>query len=188
MIWKHKLKHNMPTERKCKLCKKPGHNRRTCKFHTVSVVTPKPPVIESDTCPICMETLEKTNYASTKCGHQFCLECLIRHVGNKSNCPICRTPVGKPVPAPAPGPRTPRGELFEWPFSIDRTEFTPEDMAYMDRVHAELSAAAASVAASSVAATAAADYRAASSVAATAAADYILTLETTLGITRRSRR
>ena len=90
----------MPTERKCKLCKQPGHNRRTCKFHTVSVATPKPsPAIESDTCPICMETLEKTNYASTKCGHQFCLECLLRHVGNKANCPICRAVVGN-VPTP----------------------------------------------------------------------------------------
>ena len=89
----------MPTERKCKLCKKPGHNRRTCKFHTVSVVTPKPPVIESDTCPICMETLEKTNYASTKCGHQFCLECLLRHVSTKADCPLCRAVVGN-VPTP----------------------------------------------------------------------------------------
>jgi hypothetical protein len=83
-------------------------------------------VIEADTCPICMETLEKTNYASTKCGHQFCLDCLIRHVGNKANCPICRAVVGNPPPVP--GPRTPRAPP---PPLTQAPEFTPEFMAYM---------------------------------------------------------
>jgi len=71
-----------------------------------------------------METLGKTNYASTKCGHQFCLDCLIRHVGNKANCPICRAVVGNPPPVPGP-PRAPPPPLTQAP------EFTPEFMAYM---------------------------------------------------------
>ena len=92
----------------CTLCKRSGHNRRTCEKR--SVATPKPtPVIESDTCPICMETLEKTNYASTKCGHQFCLECLLRHVSTKSDCPLCRAVVGN-VTTPALTP----ANLDEW--------------------------------------------------------------------------
>ena len=88
----------------CGNCGATGHNKRTCRVSTQNtdpLLTQLPTsttVIEADTCPICMETLEKTNYASTKCGHQFCLDCLIRHVGNKANCPICRADVGKPTP------------------------------------------------------------------------------------------
>jgi len=92
----------MPNQ--CGNCGETGHNKRTCR--RVSTKNPKKSdtttVIEAETCPICMETLEKTNYASTKCGHQFCLDCLIRHVGNKANCPICRADVGNPVPVPVP--------------------------------------------------------------------------------------
>jgi hypothetical protein len=47
-------------------------------------------VTESDTCPICMENLEKTNCCITSCGHQFCLECIIKHSNTKSDCPLCR--------------------------------------------------------------------------------------------------
>jgi hypothetical protein len=47
-------------------------------------------VTETDTCPICMENLEKTNCCITSCGHQFCLECIIKHSNTKSDCPLCR--------------------------------------------------------------------------------------------------
>ena len=89
--------------RGCRNCGTPGHNRRTCRAPRTGIMpsmvnSKTTTVIEATECPICMETLEKTNYASTKCGHQFCLDCLIRHVGNKANCPICRADVGKPTP------------------------------------------------------------------------------------------
>jgi hypothetical protein len=46
--------------------------------------------IETETCPICMETLGKTNCCTTPCGHQFCLECMFKHSKTKANCPLCR--------------------------------------------------------------------------------------------------
>lgn len=45
---------------------------------------------ETETCPICMETLGKTNCCTTPCGHQFCLECMFKHSKTKANCPLCR--------------------------------------------------------------------------------------------------
>ena len=41
-------------------------------------------------CPICMENLGKTNVCTTKCGHQFCLECMLKHSKKNKNCPMCR--------------------------------------------------------------------------------------------------
>lgn len=47
-------------------------------------------------CSICLKdiTSEKTNVAVTKCGHKFCLTCILKAVymsGNK--CPLCRTQI-----------------------------------------------------------------------------------------------
>ena len=116
--------------RGCGNCGTPGHNRRTCRAPRTGIMpsmvnskskSKTTTVIEATECPICMETLEKTNYASTKCGHQFCLDCLIRHVGNKANCPICRAVVGNSSPVPKPDP----------PPLTQAPDFTPEFMAYM---------------------------------------------------------
>lgn len=44
-------------------------------------------------CPICYESLENTNICTTKCKHNFCTCCFIKHVCNKSilpKCPLCR--------------------------------------------------------------------------------------------------
>lgn len=41
-------------------------------------------------CPICMEPLSKLNNCVSKCGHKFCLECLLKSYRKKNNCPICR--------------------------------------------------------------------------------------------------
>ena len=49
--------------------------------------------IEAEDCPICMEKLGKTNCCTTGCGHQFCLNCFVKHVSTKDTCPICRQKV-----------------------------------------------------------------------------------------------
>lgn len=45
-----------------------------------------------DDCPICMDTINATNYAITHCGHEFhksCLEEAIKH-STSDTCPTCR--------------------------------------------------------------------------------------------------
>ena len=49
--------------------------------------------IETEDCPICMEKLGKTNCCTTGCGHQYCLNCFVKHVGTKDTCPVCRQKV-----------------------------------------------------------------------------------------------
>ena len=49
--------------------------------------------IEAEDCPICMEKLGKTNCCTTGCGHQYCLNCFVKHVGTKDTCPVCRQKV-----------------------------------------------------------------------------------------------
>lgn len=50
-------------------------------------------------CPICLNNIKKTiNYCVTDCKHSFCLECMIRHMRNKTQksrnkCPICRNKI-----------------------------------------------------------------------------------------------
>ena len=41
-------------------------------------------------CPVCMEPLGKLNNCVSKCGHKFCLECLLKSYRKKNNCPMCR--------------------------------------------------------------------------------------------------
>ena len=52
---------------------------------------------EINKCGICLETLEKTNVCVTKCGHSFCLECIIKNTNYKNNCPICRREIVKNI-------------------------------------------------------------------------------------------
>ena len=51
------------------------------------------------TCFICYEEYSTTrNSAITICGHQFCLECIIKHCQLNTSCPMCRDSlVKKPV-------------------------------------------------------------------------------------------
>ena len=97
----------------CGLCRQTGHNRRTCPTAHVSVppsVAAPVTAFESDSCPICMETLTATGRCTTPCGHQFCLGCFIKAYRVKPNCPICRDEmvtlrdVSLPVQAPDPIP------------------------------------------------------------------------------------
>lgn len=46
--------------------------------------------IQTDDCPICMESLYNTNKFITRCGHQFCGDCMITHIRHHNNCPCCR--------------------------------------------------------------------------------------------------
>lgn len=49
--------------------------------------------IENDNqedCPVCMEPIGKINSCVSKCGHKFCLECLLKSYRKKNNCPMCR--------------------------------------------------------------------------------------------------
>ena len=45
---------------------------------------------EQTDCPVCMEPIGKINSCVSKCGHKFCLECLLKSYRKKNNCPICR--------------------------------------------------------------------------------------------------
>jgi hypothetical protein len=44
-------------------------------------------------CPICMNTLGKTDVCVTKCGHKYCSTCFVRCVMNKNSCPMCRAKI-----------------------------------------------------------------------------------------------
>jgi hypothetical protein len=57
--------------------------------------TPHLEVYVSESCPICMESLGKTNVTTMLCGHQTCTGCFSRNIiESKSNrCPVCREKV-----------------------------------------------------------------------------------------------
>lgn len=52
---------------------------------------------ETNVCGICLELLEKTNVCVTRCGHSFCLECIIKNTNYKNNCPNCRKEIVKNI-------------------------------------------------------------------------------------------
>jgi hypothetical protein len=52
-------------------------------------------VYVSESCPICMEAIGKTNVTTMLCGHQTCTGCFARNIiESQSNCcPVCREKV-----------------------------------------------------------------------------------------------
>ena len=46
--------------------------------------------MSANTCPICLDTIEETNFCVTACKHSFCLSCLHTSLLNKESCPLCR--------------------------------------------------------------------------------------------------
>lgn len=44
-------------------------------------------------CPICKESLSDKNVCNTKCGHTYCMNCIIKHSNNDKRCPLCRKEV-----------------------------------------------------------------------------------------------
>ena len=64
---------------------------------TYGAVTQKKPLAtqcqepyEATDCGICMEELLNTNKFITRCGHQFCGCCMIKHMRTQAFCPTCR--------------------------------------------------------------------------------------------------
>jgi hypothetical protein len=47
----------------------------------------EPPPVE---CPICLEYIAFNEINRTKCNHEFCHSCLLRHISTKMTCPLCR--------------------------------------------------------------------------------------------------
>lgn len=45
---------------------------------------------ENTECPVCMESIGNINNCVSKCGHRFCLECLLKSYKKKNSCPLCR--------------------------------------------------------------------------------------------------
>jgi hypothetical protein len=43
-----------------------------------------------DDCPICKEEIRETDICKTKCGHRYCLSCMLTHSTNNNRCPLCR--------------------------------------------------------------------------------------------------
>ena len=56
--------------------------------------------IETDACPVCMDTLGETNKTILRCGHQFCGDCIFTHFQNSggTSCPCCRKDFATRVP------------------------------------------------------------------------------------------
>lgn len=49
----------------------------------------KAPCVSTE-CPICMDEFHSTDLFVTRCGHQFHGTCMIRHMKQHDNCPMCR--------------------------------------------------------------------------------------------------
>lgn len=70
-------------------------NKRCTKF----IVMSDSNVNVDNECPICMDKLEETNISVTKCGHSFCLQCIIKHSKSGDNrCPLCRANITEDEP------------------------------------------------------------------------------------------
>lgn len=59
---------------------------------------------EETSCPICFLDFTHKNVCVTKCGHKFCLECILTHHKRKNDCPLCRAELCKPIKTSRPKP------------------------------------------------------------------------------------
>jgi hypothetical protein len=50
---------------------------------------------EKEPCAICLEKITENNSCITKCGHHFCLTCLLQHYSNNNSCPLCREKISE---------------------------------------------------------------------------------------------
>ena len=48
-------------------------------------------VFSTNECCICFEPIEANNNCTTRCGHTFCLNCMIQSLKMNTTCPTCRT-------------------------------------------------------------------------------------------------
>ena len=93
----------------CKICGETKHEAKDCWMRHVTLNNEewtegnmgsplqidlskviKSPVHKNEECPICFEKIEERNCATTKCGHQFCLSCIIKSGRISNDCPLCR--------------------------------------------------------------------------------------------------
>ena len=94
----------------CSICKKTGHNRRSCPHANVTMrktttaklkSMAKTFVSDDKDCCVCMCAIKSTNCCTTKCGHNFCLSCFIECAKRKPECPMCRTKLDFSLPLPS---------------------------------------------------------------------------------------
>ena len=43
-----------------------------------------------DPCPVCLESMTGRNMFTTRCGHQFCADCILNNTEYANTCPLCR--------------------------------------------------------------------------------------------------
>lgn len=43
-----------------------------------------------DSCPVCLESMTGRNIFTTRCGHQFCADCILNNTEYANTCPLCR--------------------------------------------------------------------------------------------------
>ena len=43
-----------------------------------------------NTCPVCLESMTGRNMFTTRCGHQFCADCIVNNMEYATTCPLCR--------------------------------------------------------------------------------------------------
>ena len=60
--------------------------------HTIKFIVRNENEIQSvvEECPICYDSIQPSNLCLTNCKHQFCTECIMKSLKNKSSCPCCR--------------------------------------------------------------------------------------------------
>ena len=49
-------------------------------------------------CSICLGVIGAYNKATTKCGHEFCFSCILKHLEDSNQCPLCRDIIEKKRP------------------------------------------------------------------------------------------
>ena len=73
---------------------------------------------ENNECPVCMEEIGKVNSCVSKCGHKYCLECLLKSFKKKNCCPLCREKLCE---------EEYNDEYADLPDLIEDTDFIPFD-------------------------------------------------------------
>ena len=60
--------------------------------HTIKFIVRNENEIQTvaEECPICYDFIQPSNLCLTNCKHQFCTECIMKSLKNKSSCPCCR--------------------------------------------------------------------------------------------------
>lgn len=48
-------------------------------------------VVDEIECPVCCCDIPQSRRITTKCGHDFCSDCMYEWLSRKQTCPICRT-------------------------------------------------------------------------------------------------